>query len=134
MQTLEIRTARRNQLVDITRQVREAIRKSGVSEGVAHLWSFHTTCGLTVNEGADANVARDIEWKLTELVPEDEPAYRHAEGNSDSHVKTSLVNPGAALLVSAGDLVLGTWQAVFLCEFDGPRLRRVGLQVVPADR
>jgi secondary thiamine-phosphate synthase enzyme len=112
MQTLEIRTARRNQLVDITRQVREAVRNSGVSEGVAHLWSFHTTCGLTVNEGADPDVARDLEWKLTELVPEDESSYRHAEGNSD--------------------LALGTWQAVFLCEFDGPRLRKVGLQVVPA--
>jgi secondary thiamine-phosphate synthase enzyme len=133
MQTLEIRTARRNQLVDITRQVRDAIRRSGVSEGVAHLWSFHTTCALTVNEGADPDVARDIEWKLTELVPENEPSYRHAEGNSDSHIKTSLINPGAALLVSGGDLVLGTWQAIFLCEFDGPRLRKVGLQVVPAE-
>lgn len=132
MQTLEIRTARRNQLVDITRQVREAVRRTEVAEGVAHLWSFHTTCGLTVNEGADPNVARDIEWKLTDLVPEEEPSYRHAEGNSDSHVKTSLVNPGAALLVSGGDIVLGTWQAVYLCEFDGPRVRKVGVQVVPA--
>lgn len=132
MQTLEIQTARRNQLVDITRQVRDAVRKSGVSEGVVHLWSFHTTCGLTVNEGADPAVAQDIAWKLAELVPEDESSYRHAEGNSDSHVKTSLVNPGAALLVSGGDLILGTWQAVFLCEFDGPRPRKVGLQVVPA--
>jgi secondary thiamine-phosphate synthase enzyme len=132
MQTLEIRTARRAQLVDITQAVREAVRQSGVAEGVAHLWSFHTTCGLTVNEGADPDVARDIEWKLGELVPETETSYRHAEGNSDSHVKTSLVNPGATLLVTGGDLALGTWQAVFLCEFDGPRKRRVGLQVIPA--
>jgi secondary thiamine-phosphate synthase enzyme len=132
MQTLEIRTARRNQLVDITREVQEAVRHSDVAEGVAHLWSLHTTCGLTVNEGADPDVARDIEQKLTDLVPKDEPSYRHAEGNSDSHVKTSLVNPGVALLVSGGDLVLGTWQAVFLCEFDGPRLRKVGLQVLRA--
>ncbi len=78
-------------------------------------------------------MARDIVWKLGDLVPHDEPAYRHAEGNSDSHLKTSLVNPGATLLVSGGDLVLGTWQAVFLTEFDGPRTRKVGLQVVPAD-
>jgi secondary thiamine-phosphate synthase enzyme len=132
MQTLEIRTARRNQLIDITRQVREAVRRTEVVEGVAHLWSFHTTCGLTVNEGADPDVASDIEWKLTDLVPAEEPSYRHAEGNSDSHVKTSLVNPGAALLVSAGDIVLGTWQAVYLCEFDGPRVRKVAIQVVPA--
>jgi secondary thiamine-phosphate synthase enzyme len=132
MQTLEIQTARRAQLVDITQAVREAVRQSGVAEGVAHLWSFHTTCGLTVNEGADPDVARDIEWKLGELVPESEAAYRHAEGNSDSHIKTSLVNPGATLLVAGGDVALGTWQAVFLCEFDGPRKRRVGLQVIPA--
>jgi secondary thiamine-phosphate synthase enzyme len=132
METLQVRTSRRSELVDITVQVREAVRRFGVAEGVAHLWSFHTTCGLTVNEGADPDVARDIEWKLGELVPHEESSYRHAEGNSDSHVKTSLVNPGATLLVSDGELVLGTWQAVFLAEFDGPRSRRVGLQVVAA--
>lgn len=132
METLKVKTSRRSQLVDITRQVRDAVRKSGVKEGVAHLWSFHTTCGLTVNEGADPDVARDIEWKLGEMVPHDEASYRHAEGNSDSHVKTSLVNPGATLLVTDGDIALGTWQAVFLAEFDGPRTRKVGLQVVAA--
>jgi secondary thiamine-phosphate synthase enzyme len=132
METLEVRTARREELVDITGQVREAVRRAGVADGVAHLWSFHTTCGLTVNEGADPDVARDIAWKLGDLVPHNEAAYRHAEGNSDSHVKTSLVNPGATLLVADGDLVLGTWQAVFLAEFDGPRVRRVGVQIVAA--
>jgi secondary thiamine-phosphate synthase enzyme len=132
METLQVRTSRRAELVDITTQVREAVQHSGVAEGVAHLWSFHTTCGLTVNEGADPDVARDIAWKLGELVPKDEPSYRHGEGNSDSHVKTTLVNPGVTLLVSQGDLVLGTWQAVFLAEFDGPRTRTVGVQVVPA--
>ncbi len=132
METLKVQTSRRSQLVDITRQVREAVRKSGVKEGVAHLWSFHTTCGLTVNEGADPDVARDIDWKLGQLVPSDEASYRHAEGNSDSHVKTSLVNPGATLLITDGELALGTWQAVFLAEFDGPRTRKVGVQVVAA--
>jgi secondary thiamine-phosphate synthase enzyme len=132
MQTLQIRTSRRSELVDITAQVRDAIRRSGVAEGIAHLWSFHTTCGLTVNEGADPDVARDIDWKLGQLVPREERSYRHAEGNSDSHVKTSLVNTGATLLVSDGDLALGTWQAIFLAEFDGPRTRKVGVQVVPA--
>jgi secondary thiamine-phosphate synthase enzyme len=132
MQTLQIRTSRRAELVDITEQIRKAVRGCGVAEGVAHLWSLHTTCGLTVNEGADPDVALDIEWKLGQLVPHDEPSYRHAEGNSDSHVKTSLVNPGATLLISNGDLVLGTWQAIFLAEFDGPRTRKLGLQVVPA--
>ena len=132
METLQVRTSRRSELVDITAQVRNAVRRFGVDEGVAHLWSFHTTCGLTINEGADPDVARDIAWKLDQLVPHDEPAYHHSEGNSDSHVKTSLVNPGAALLISGGELVLGAWQAVFLAEFDGPRTRRVGLQVVAA--
>jgi len=132
MQTLEIRTSSREQLVDITAQVREAVRRAGVGEGIAHLWSFHTTCGLTVNEGADPDVAKDISWKLQQLVPRDEAAYKHAEGNSDSHVKTSLAGPGTVLLVSDGDIVLGTWQAVFLAEFDGPRVRKVGVQVIPA--
>ncbi len=131
METLKVKTSRRSELVDITAQVREAVRRSGVEEGVAHLWSLHTTCGLTVNEGADPDVARDIDWKLGALVPRDE-GYHHAEGNSDSHVKTSLMSPGTALLVSEGDVVLGTWQAVFLCEFDGPRTRKVGVQIIPA--
>jgi secondary thiamine-phosphate synthase enzyme len=130
MENLEIRTSRREELVDITARVREAVRRTGIREGVAHLWSFHTTCGLTVNEGADPDVARDISWKLGQLAPADESSYRHAEGNSDSHVKTSLVGPSAVLLVSNGDIALGTWQAVFLAEFDGPRRRTVGVQVV----
>lgn len=132
METLEIRTSRKTELVDITSAVSEAVRRAGVNEGVAHLWSFHTTCGLTVNEGADPDVAHDIGWKLDALVPPGEAPYRHTEGNSDSHVKTSLMNPGATLLVANGDIALGTWQAVFLAEFDGPRRRRVGIQVVPA--
>lgn len=131
METVEIRTSRREELVEITGQVREAVMRAGVTEGIAQLWSFHTTCGLTVNEGADPAVARDIAWKLAELVP-NESAYHHAEGNSDSHVKTSLINPGVTLLVADGDIVLGRWQAVFLAEFDGPRVRRVGVQVVAA--
>jgi secondary thiamine-phosphate synthase enzyme len=131
MQTLEIRTSRRSELLDITARVRAAVRESGVGEGVVHLWSFHTTCALTVNEGADPDVARDIESKLAQIAPRDDN-YRHAEGNSDSHIKTTLVGPGATLLVAGGDIVLGTWQAVFLAEFDGPRTRRVGLQVIAA--
>lgn len=133
MKTIEIRTHDRSELVDITSKVREAVRETGVTDGVAYLWSLHTTCGLTVNEGADPNVARDIVWKLDGLIPEGEAGYRHAEGNSDSHIKTTLVSPGATLLVAEGDLVLGTWQAVFLAEFDGPRTRRVALQVVASD-
>ncbi len=132
METIKIQTGRREELVDITARVQQVILDSGVEEGVAHLWSFHTTCGITVNEGADPDVARDIAWKLGDLVPRDETSYRHAEGNSDSHIKTSLVNPGATLLINSGELALGTWQSVFLAEFDGPRIRKVGVQIVPA--
>ena len=130
MRKLEIKTEKRTQLVDITARVSEAVRDAGLGEGVVHLWSLHTTCGLTVNEGADPDVARDIGAKLDQVAPKDESFYRHAEGNSDSHVKTSLVGPGVTLLVSDGQVVLGRWQAVFLAEFDGPRTRTVALQTV----
>ena len=132
MRKLDIRTEQRTQLVDITARVAEAVRDAGLREGVVHLWSLHTTCGLTVNEGADPDVARDIGAKLDRLAPKDESFYRHAEGNSDSHVKTSLVGPGVTLLVSDGEVVLGRWQAVFLAEFDGPRTRTVALQLAAA--
>lgn len=128
MQTLEIETTRRSELVEITSQVQEMVSAGGVAAGVCVLWSLHTTCGLTVNEAADPAVARDIETWLGERVPEDGP-YRHREGNSDSHIKTSLVGPGLTLLVEDGRLVLGRWQGVFLCEFDGPRRRRVAVRV-----
>lgn len=130
MKTLEIRTSARAELVDIGPQVEAAVRASGIAEGVVHLWSLHTTCGLTVNENADPDVARDMVRKLGELVPEREPYYRHAEGNSDSHVKTSLFGPGLTLLVHRGSLVLGRWQGVFLAEWDGPRDRRVAVRVM----
>ncbi len=102
---------------------------SGVVEGVVHLWSFHTTCALTVNENADPDVARDLVWKMGDLVPQNEVAYRHREGNSDSHVKTSLFGPGLTLLIHRGDLILGTWQGIFLAEWDGPRTRRVAMRI-----
>lgn len=126
---LEIRTTRREEMVNIQTQVRDAVRSSGLNEGVVHLWSLHTTCALTVNENADPDVARDLVWKMGELVPHEESGYRHREGNSDSHVKTSLFGPGLSLLIHKGDLILGTWQGVFLAEWDGPRNRRVALRI-----
>lgn len=131
METIEVRTGSREELVKITDPVREAVAASGVEEGACVLWSFHTTAGLTVNEGADPAVAGDIERWLAEAAPRG-AEYRHAEGNADSHVKTSLVGPGLTLVVSGGELRLGRWQDVFLCEFDGPRRRRVGVQLLPA--
>lgn len=128
---IAVDTTQREELVDITRAIRQKVRESGVRDGVAHLWSLHTTCALTVNEGADPDVARDIVAFLGRLVPR-HGDWRHAEGNSDSHVKTSLVGPGLTLLVEDGDLLLGTWQHVFLAEWDGPRTRELALLVVPA--
>ncbi len=128
--TLEIPTRSREEFVDIGPQVRALLRESGVRDGVVHLWALHTTCGLTVNENADPDVPRDMLRKMRELVPKDELYYRHAEGNSDSHVKTSLFGPGLTLLVHDGALVLGRWQGVFLAEWDGPRTRKVAVRVI----
>ena len=129
IRVLEIRTTRREEMVSIQTPVRDAVRASGLNEGVVHLWSLHTTCALTVNENADPEVARDLVWKMGELVPYGESEYRHGEGNSDSHLKTSLFGPGLTLLIQRGDLVLGTWQGVFLAEWDGPRSRQVALKI-----
>ena len=126
---LDIKTTRRDELIDIGAQVREVVQGSGMLEGVVHLWSLHTTCALTVNENADPDVARDLVWKMGELVPRGEASYRHREGNSDSHLKTSLFGPGLTLLLHDGDLILGTWQGIYLAEWDGPRTRRVALRI-----
>ncbi len=128
MEFLEVRTSSREELADIGGKLRTLIREREIREGLVHLWSMHTTCALTVNENADPDVARDMVWKMGQLVPRGESDYRHAEGNSDSHVKTSLFGPGLTLLVEDGDLVLGTWQGVFLAEWDGPRNRRVAVR------
>jgi secondary thiamine-phosphate synthase enzyme len=130
MPRIEVWSSRREQLVDITDTIAGAIRAAGVADGVLHLWSLHTTCALTVNEGHDPDVARDMVGFLNGLVPR-EAGYRHAEGNSDSHIKTSLFGPGLALLIEDGRPVLGTWQRVFLAEWDGPRRREIAWRVVP---
>jgi len=124
----EVQTRRHAQLVDITQRVAEAVAKSGISEGTCHVFVPHTTAGVTINEGADPDVAADIESHLAEIVPK-EAAYEHAEGNSDSHIKTVLVGPSCTAPVRGGKLALGTWQAIFLCEWDGPRTRRVEVAV-----
>jgi len=126
--SFDVRTTRRAQLLDITDRIREAVRESGVRDGVCHVFVPHTTAGVTVNEGADPDVATDIVSHLGEMVPK-EAAFEHAEGNSDSHIKTLLAGPSCAVPVRDGTLAMGTWQAVFLCEWDGPRSRRVEVGV-----
>ena len=130
METLHIRSKERNELIDITDEVREVVRKAGTREGVVVLQSLHTTGALTINENADPDVPHDLAAKLAELVPERESYYRHAEGNSDSHQKTSLYGPSLTVIVDGGDLVLGRWQGIFFCEFDGPRDRKVAVRVL----
>jgi secondary thiamine-phosphate synthase enzyme len=128
-ESFKVRTDRRVQLVDVTRKVAQVVERANVADGVCHVFVPHTTAGVTINEGADQNVARDIEAQLAKLVPKD-AEFQHAEGNSDSHIKTTLVGPSTSAPVRGGKLTLGTWQAVFLCEWDGPRTRTVEVTVV----
>lgn len=111
-------------MVDITREVREAVRASGVADGIATVYCPHTTAAITINENADPDVQRDITAFLKRLIPPS-AEFRHAEGNSDSHIKTILTGPSTQVIVSEGRLMLGTWQGLYLCEFDGPRHREV---------
>ncbi len=132
MITLEVQTQQRAEMVDITRQVQKAISESRTNSGLVWLYVPHTTAGITINENADPTVRMDLLSDLDRLVSRDQPYYRHAEGNSDSHMKASLVGSSVAVMARAGELVLGTWQGIFFCEFDGPRRRRVLLEVMPA--
>lgn len=127
METLEIRTADREEMVDITGQIRTLIRKNGWMNGALLLYCPHTTGAVTVNEGADPSVVRDIIVNMRKLVPH-HGDYRHMEGNSDAHIKTSMFGPGQMLIVEGGDIMLGTWQRIFFCEFDGPRTRKLWAQ------
>jgi secondary thiamine-phosphate synthase enzyme len=127
-ETLRIQTAHREQMLDITAQVQTVVSVSGVAEGLCHVFVPHTTAGVSVNEGADPDVARDIEAHMARAVPR-EASFRHAEGNSDSHVKTVIVGSSLTLPVRGGRLALGTWQAIFLCEWDGPRPRNFEVAV-----
>ena len=126
--TIEVRTGGSQDIVDITSQVREIVKNSGVRDGICVVFSMHTTAGITINENADPDVKTDMIAGLSRAFPERDD-YRHMEGNSHSHLRTSCVGPSQTLIVSDGDLLLGTWQGLFLCEFDGPRTRRVVVKV-----
>lgn len=126
--TIKIKTSSRSDMVDITSQVRQIVSESGISDGVCIVFVPHTTAGITINEGADPNVCTDILGKLNDLVPRD-GRFLHMEGNSDSHVKASLVGSSVSVIVEKGSLVLGTWQKIFFCEFDGPRSRKIYLTI-----
>ena len=121
---LTVPTRSRTELVDITARVQELVRDQGILDGAAMVFVPHTTAGVTINEAADPDVARDIIMTLNTLIPETLD-YRHAEGNSPAHVKSSLMGSSILVEIAEGRLVLGTWQGIFFCEFDGPRTRKV---------
>jgi secondary thiamine-phosphate synthase enzyme len=129
MRQIEVHTGTHQEFHDITPQVQAAVEASGVAEGVCYLFCPHTTAGLTLNENWDPSVRHDLGLVFDDLVPR-RPDFRHAEGNSPAHAKASLVGSSLILFVSGGRLVLGSWQGVFLAEFDGPRRRRVLVKVV----
>lgn len=129
MHEVVIQTHQREELLDITARVQEIVRNSGVENGLAIIFSPHTTLAITVNENTDPAVQHDLLTHLASLVPQS-PTFQHQENNSDSHIKVSLVGPSVTLIVSASGIQLGTWQAIYACEFDGPRTRRIWVQLV----
>ena len=124
-----ISTKSRNQMIDITSQVRSFVSQSGITNGDAIVYCPHTTAAITINENADPSVPHDILLTLEELIPHHRPGYRHSEGNSDAHCKSSLLGCSEQILIKDKSLNLGTWQGIFFCEFDGPRSRKVIVQV-----
>jgi secondary thiamine-phosphate synthase enzyme len=128
MKEFGVRTERRIQMIDITDRVAAIVRESGAESGICVVFTPHTTAAVTINENADPDVPRDVSSKLAELIPE-RGGYRHVEGNSDAHIKSSLVGASETVIIEGGRLVLGTWQSIFFCEFDGPRSRQVYVTV-----
>ena len=131
MITLTVSTSRKTEFIDITGQIAAEVSKSGVKDGLLMVFVPHTTAAVTINEGADPSVKEDVLMVLNKIVPWDE-RYRHAEGNSPAHVKSSLIGCSELVAVENGKLVLGTWQSIFFCEFDGPRSRKARLKWVSA--
>jgi len=125
----EITTRVPMEMVDVSQQVRRAIADSGVEAGLCTVYTPHTTAAITINENADPDVVRDLLMELNKIVPLQD-GYRHAEGNSAAHLKSSLVGASETLIIEKGQPVLGTWQGLYFCEFDGPRRRRVQLQII----
>lgn len=126
---IPIRSKSRTEFIDITDFVQEAVNEFNIKNGICYLYVPHTTAAITINEGADPSVRRDIEEQLIRLVPFN-GSYHHTEGNSAAHIKASLVGPSESIFIEDGRLLLGTWQSIYFCEFDGPRNRRVSLKVI----
>jgi secondary thiamine-phosphate synthase enzyme len=133
IQTFQVRTSTQTEFIDITRSVQEALKKTGMEDGICIVFISHTTAAVTINENADPSVIQDIIMELNKIVPLKDQ-YRHLEGNSPAHIKASLVGCSQIVFVESGKLVLGTWQGIFFCEFDGPRNRQVHVKVISDGR
>ncbi len=131
MVELTVHTSARTEFIDVTAEVQEAVAATGVENGLCMLYVPHTTAALTINESADPSVRADILKIINDIVPWDD-GYRHLEGNSAAHIKTTLVGSSEMLMIERGRLVLGTWQGIFFCEFDGPRTRKLHVNLIPA--
>jgi secondary thiamine-phosphate synthase enzyme len=133
IQTFPVKTSTQIEFIDITRSVQEAVKKGGVENGICIVFIPHTTAAITINENADPSVVQDIVMELNKIVPFKDP-YRHMEGNSPAHIKASLIGCSQTVFIDSGKLVLGTWQGIFFCEFDGPRNRKVHVKVISEGR
>jgi len=129
IKNINVKTRSRTEFVNITSDVQKIVKESGVQSGICYVYVPHTTTGITINEGADPSVVRDMQVFFNNLVPHSGD-YMHMEGNSDAHIKTSIVGPSQVIIIDDGKLLLGTWQAIFFCEFDGARSRRVNVKIV----
>ena len=127
--SFEVSTTRRCDMVDITSEVRAVVEKSDIKDGELTVYTPHTTAGITINENADPDVIHDILLTLEDIFPQNKKGYRHCESNSDAHVKSSLIGCSEHVFISGGKMSLGTWQGIYFCEFDGPRSRRVAVQI-----
>lgn len=129
IRTLQVKSSKRTECIDVTPRIQESVQKSGVREGACHIFVHHTTAAVTINENADPSVMEDMIMELNRVVSF-EDRYHHLEGNSAAHIKSSLIGCSKTVWVESGKLVLGTWQGIFFCEFDGPRSRKVYVKVV----
>jgi secondary thiamine-phosphate synthase enzyme len=132
MKQFNVRTNARSEMIDITGRIRALLKESKMRSGICHVFVPHTTAAVTINENADPDVPRDILMELDKIVPLNDH-YRHGEGNSAAHIKSSIVGASEMIFVDDGELVLGTWQSVFFCEFDGPRTRKVIVRLTPLE-
>jgi secondary thiamine-phosphate synthase enzyme len=132
MQTLNVSTDARTQLIPITETVQKALTESGISNGICTVYCPHTTAAITINENTDPDVARDILHAVDKLIPFDDPSYRHSDGNSAAHLKACFFGASEQISIVSGRLALGVWQGIYFCEFDGPRSRKIHVQLIPA--